>query len=176
MGTKKKGLIIAAVIAGALVIAGGSYALFFNDNSSDTPPVSEVGKTSFEPATPVERQEAEDNKDRIVEEQNNAQNNSQNGSTSSKKVVKPTITNTSGNINAYVSGIFEEGGTCTATFVKGSTTKTKTSSGFENVSYTQCAPMDLESGYLSSGSWTVTVKYSSDKAEGTSDPQKVEVN
>lgn len=73
-------------------------------------------------------------------------------------------------------GVFEEGGTCTATFVKDGETRSKTSVGFQNSSYTQCAPIDLEPGFLTKGTWSVVVSYASPKAEGASISKNFEVN
>ncbi len=128
---------------------------------------------NYAPATAAEKKEAEDNKDRIVKIE--TQTNNSPSSTTEKTVVNPTITNITGSINAYISGIFEKDGTCTAVFTKGSIQLTKTANGFQNVSYTQCAPIGLEPGFLSTGSWTLLVKYNSDKSEGSSDSQIIEV-
>ncbi len=91
-----------------------------------------------------------------------------------KKVVTPVITSASAdNVSAYVPGVFEDGGTCTMKATLGSQTITKTSTGFENASYTSCPPIDPQ---LSSGNWVVTVSYSSNTAQGESQTSPVKVN
>lgn len=138
-------------------------------NTTDTP------KTNYVPATPTEKGESENTKDSIVKQQGDTPS-STSTTPGQKKSVTPVITNANGSINGYVSGIFEEGGTCTATFTMDSKVLSKTSAGFGNVSYTQCAPINLEPGFLSPGTWRITLKYSSTTAEGSSAPQTVEVH
>lgn len=137
----------------------------------DSPRVPTI---NYAPATPEEKQQVNDTKDKIVADQKNAANTPK--TSDNKKIVAPIITNTSGLISAYVTGVFEEGGTCTATFVKDGETRSKTSAGFQNASYTQCAPIDLESGFLSKGTWSVVVSYASPTAEGASVSKNFEVN
>lgn len=97
-----------------------------------------------------------------------------------KKTVTPTITsdgyNSAGQveIDAYVAGVFEDGGTCTMTATQGSQRVTATSTGYKNVSQTSCHNIILDkSKFASGGTWTVTVEYSSNTAEGTSQAQKM---
>ena len=161
-----------------LVIAGGSFVAFryfrHKTASKDSSP-KPTETINYSPASPVEKKESEDNKDRIVDEQNQAQN-TPSSAAGTKKSVTPTIVSAdSHNVSAYVTGIFEEGGTCTATFTKDSTKNSQTSSGFQNVSYTQCAPISLADGLLSSGTWSLVVSYSSSTAEGASASKQVVV-
>lgn len=137
-----------------------------------TNPQSPAETINYTPASPVEKKESEDNKDKIVKEQ--SQNN-QNNTSGQKKSVIPTIVNADTNsVSAFVNTIFEEGGTCTATFTKGSVTKSKSSDGFQNVSYTQCAPIDI-SGLLTSGTWSLTITYSSTTSVGSSASRQVTI-
>ncbi|MCX6727360.1 MAG: hypothetical protein NTX11_00915 [Candidatus Saccharibacteria bacterium] len=174
--TRKKSILIliALVLIGGLV-GGGLYLR--NRNTQKTSDSPRVATINYAPATPNEKQESNDVKDKIVAQQKNnpAPSPGTNPPNEGKKSVTPTITNTNGSINAFVSGVFEEGGVCTATFTKGSSTLSKTSVGFQNVSYTQCAPMDLGSGFLSPGVWNVTVSYASATAAGASASQTMEV-
>ncbi len=158
----------------ALISIGSLIFIYMYKNRDSTSISSDPGQTvNYAPATTSEKNEAEDNKDRIVKLETQKLNNT--SSTAGKAAVKPTITNITGSINAYISGIFENDGTCTAVFAKDSIQLTKTAAGFQNVSYTQCAPMNLEPGFLSPGQWAITVKYVSDKSEGSSDSQIIEV-
>lgn len=150
-------------VAVLLIIGLGGFFTYDKLNDSTTIPTApkEEQKINYEPPTDTEKQETQTNKDEIVQDQQNTTN------PTGKKQVNVTITNaTTSNVSAYVTGIFEEGGTCTATFTQGSTTITRTSLGFQNASYTQCAPItpDLPSG----DSWSVVVSYSSPAAEGQS--------
>lgn len=149
--------------------------IIYKKRSKNTTTAIGMETIVYKEATKEERGQAEAVKDEIIKKQETLNNNSAVTPSTQKKPVKPTITNTVGSINAYVNDIFEEGGECTATFTKNDTTLSRTSKGFQNVSYTQCAPVNLEPGYLSQGSWSVTVKYSSEKSEGISDSQIIEV-
>lgn len=165
-----------------LVLLGLALAGYFafgqNNSQMDSPETAASEPINFDPPTATEQQDAEETKDRIVSEQENSSstpNPGQPQSPGSKKGVTPTITEASRSVvKVYVTGIFEEGGTCTATFTKGSQTLTKSSDGFQNASYTQCAPIELSGNFLSSGKWSVTVKYSSSVSEGTSEVQYIE--
>ena len=155
---------------------GGLGVWYLQSQNNDSPAPTPNGQQTinYAPATESEKKENQSNKDRIVEEQQNQTSDPTNPS--QKKTVSPTITNASmSGINAYVSGIFEEGGNCTATFTKDAMTLTKSSIGFQNASYTQCAPIDISGGFLSSGKWSVKVTYSSAQAEGTSAATTFEV-
>ncbi len=162
------GIVFALLLAGSLV-----FIYKYKNRDSRSIPIDTGQTVNYTPSTAEEKNEADDNKDRIVKLETQKLNNT--SSTIEKTTVKPTITNTAGSINAYISGILEKDGTCTAVFTKGSIQLTKTAAGFQNVSYTQCAPIELEPGFLSDGSWTVLVKYKSDKSEGSSDSQIIEV-
>jgi hypothetical protein len=172
---KKSALGLIGIIIAIGLIGGGLYLRSRSDKNSSDP--TKVPTINYAPATPSEKQQAIDAKDKIVAQQKNSTPSSPTIDTSSnnKKIVYPTITNTNGSINALVTGVFEEGGTCTATFTKGSGTLSKTSVGFQNVSYTQCAPMNIEAGFLTPGTWSVVVTYSSTSASGSSTSQIMEV-
>ncbi len=164
-------ILIAVIVVVALAGIGG-YVLMSNKNDTVKTTPSGVKLT---PATKQERSEAEQKKKELAQSQAQANNSPQDSST--KKQVNVVITNANQSVvNAYVSGVFEEGGTCTATFSSGSKSLTKTSTGFQNASYTQCPPLNLEAGFLSAGSWKVTVSYTSATAEGVSAAQTIEAN
>jgi cytoskeletal protein RodZ len=151
----------------AIVLAGG--LLFWglkSGNSGDNALDLETGKSGirYEPPTDEEKQQAEDHKDDLAQQNNNPAPAP--STPNAKKSVTPVITNVDNSgLRGYVPGVIEDGGTCTATAKSGSATVTKTSSGFANVSYTQCAPITWDS-QLASGTWEFTLSYQSAKAEG----------
>jgi hypothetical protein len=167
---KKKYLIIFSIlIVAALLFFLG---LFFYKNNSKKQKTTEILPTiNYAEATIEEKKQADDNKDSIVK----AQSAPQSQNTSTKKAVTPIITNTSGSINGYIAGIFEEGGICTALISNGAKTVELSSSGFQNVSYTQCAPIVISQGLLTTGDWNVILKYSSPAAQGQSSQQVLEI-
>lgn len=182
--SKRSSYVKIAIIAMVIVaLAGLAYWQFVHKNnqvnSSNTESVSDKtgddsGDINYSPPTEEEQKSSDDIKDTPSPTPSTP---SQSGSsTSNKKSVKPIITNANpGSVSGYVTGIFEEGGTCTAVFTKSGTTKTRTSTGFENSSYTQCAPISIPSDFLSNGTWTLTLKYSSSEAAGSSASQKLEI-
>lgn len=128
------------------------------DNTTTVP-----GYVNLEPPTEEQRNAARDETPSATPSQ-----------TGSKKAVTPIITSAdSQEVRAYVPGVNEDGGTCTATFTRGQTKITASADGFSNVSYTSCKPIKVSG--LTAGSWSVVVGYSSVAAEGQSQSTNVEV-
>jgi len=152
-------------IVALLVIGSALYITLNNrndsqDNAQQT--TSNSSKVNLDPPTEQELTETDQHKDDLA----NQNPTPPTPIPGTKKSVQPIISYADKTtVNAYVPGIFEDGGVCTATFTQGSQTVSKTSEGFQNASYTQCAPFNSN---LGSGEWSVTVKYSSTNAEGSS--------
>lgn len=167
-GSKKR-LAVIGLIAIAVIVGG---ALAFRHFTANTAPAAPKG-VNLAPATPGEKQEAQNNKDRIAASQKDGGPTTTPSTApvaSGKTQVNVLITSANSSmVTSYVTGAFEDGGTCTATFTQGATVVTRTSGGFKNVSYTQCPPItpNLPSG----GSWSVVVTYSSNTSEGKSAAQ-----
>ena len=163
--SKTKKLLNFKLITLAICIAlslFGIYNLFFKNRTSKS------SNPIVSPATEEEKKQADDNKNKIV--QDLAKNKESSAGNNSKKIsVTPIVTNTdNGEVNVLINGVFEDDGICTAIFTKDNQEKTKSSTGFKNVSYTQCAPITLEKGFLSPGKWNLIVRYASLNAEGAS--------
>jgi ABC-type Na+ efflux pump permease subunit len=161
---KVKILVICAVL---LLVAGGTaFALVRHDSSEQPKPVATGDKPeiNYRPPTKEEQAAGDQAKQAIVDKEKQ-QSANQNSSGLTK--VTPVISYASADtVTAYVPGVFEEGGICTATFTQGGTIITRTSSGFENASYTQCAPISPE--LPNTNAWSVSVNYKSATAEGSS--------
>jgi len=158
---KKIALISLALVA---VAVGGLFTFRYltTPDQPATPPGVKLA-----PASKEEKEESEANKQRLVDEKNN-QNNQSDGSGNGK--INVIISNAGyDSLSAYVTGVFEEGGTCTATFTQGSTTITRGSTGFANVSYTQCAP--ITPNLPNTNGWSVVVSYTSASGQGKSQAQ-----
>lgn len=161
-----------------IIILTGAYAFGlgpFNssktpDTSSDDPSLTDRG-VNLNPPTDKEKNETETHKDELVE------GSSGGSSDSNKKAVEPLITRADQTeVRAYVPGVVENGGTCTATLSKGSAVIVKTSEGVANSSVTNCRPINLAgTQFPQKGQWSLTVSYSSDTAAGKSQPTTVEV-
>ena len=165
------------IIGGLILLAAVlSFFTFRHFNKSDTPVVTTDTSSStinYDPPTEEEIKTGQETK---------ARNNSDNPTapvinSAGLAQVTPTIASyDTSSVSAYITGIFEEGGTCTATFKRGDDTITTTSTGFQNSNYTSCAPLKLQSPLNIRGDWTITVSYVSAKSSGTSEPVTLKVN
>lgn len=163
---KKATIITATLLVGALV-TGGAY--WYTQKSTDsTDATTEVSGINYGPATAEEKQQNADHKDKLVAQQN-AQSQAPTMS-SGKRQVTPVITGANSQaVGAYIPSIFEDGGSCTATFTQGSARFTKTNPGFADATTTGCVPFQLSpSDFSSKGEWSVTVSYNSNTSEGSS--------
>jgi preprotein translocase subunit SecF len=161
----KKNILVLILVG--LIIAGG---VFFVHRRNETTEVEQPGGVvKLAPPTEQERAEANKKKDELVKQQQAIDEQSQQ---SGKKTVVPVITNADQNgLNAYVSGVYEDTGTCTATVSQGSASFVKTSQGFKDATTTGCSAIDFSgTDFTSKGIWSVTLKYDSPTATGSSSP------
>lgn len=163
--SRRRLVVLATVV---LVLAGGGAYAIHRWRVNHVPPPTITGKDgkkiTLSPPTKQEKKDVEDHKSDLVKQQSAADSNT---GSSNVVITSPSSANPSATgVRAYVNGVFEEGGTCTATATQGTTSVTKSSAGFENVSYTQCAPIDWDSP-LSNGKWTITVSYKSATASSS---------
>lgn len=170
--TKTKPLLLVLVIV--TVFGSGIYYFQNKDSANNSGPIAEVAdpqdEINYNPPSEEEKQAGDQTKQRIVTQEEQQNSNQNQGS---KKPVTPVVANANAtNVSAYVPGVFEEGGTCTAVFSKNGGSVTRTSQGFGNVSYTQCAPITPD--LPSTGGWTVTITYESAAAKGTSQSAEVQ--
>ena len=173
--SKNNSLIIVSIVVIILVLAGGLFWYKTRDNVSNNTNNSQPsdGSLNLNPPTEQEIKETQQFKDEL-EKGNNSQQTKPN-STDGINQINPVIVSISDSeVTGYIPGIFEEGGTCTATFTKDSESKEFTSTGFGNVSNTNCEPIAVSG--LSKGSWTVTLSYESMTSKGTSEQSTLEVN
>lgn len=167
-----KGRVIAGVSLVVILVGGVlGYAAF-----KDTPPAATTSSSGSQentsvnlgPPSEAEKRETEAYKRSLADEPTNTPPSSATG----KNQVAPIITSgDSSYLRAYINGIVEDGGTCSATFTKGSETVTRTAAGFVDVSKTVC----VVSTNLSAGNWSVILSYSSSQSEGKSQPYSLEI-
>jgi hypothetical protein len=172
----KKTLIITAVVV--LVIAAGIGVYAFTRTS--TPKTAESlaqpgGDVSLSGPTDDEKTAGNTQK-QVIEQREEAVKQSE--SHTGTKQVTPTITYVDQTgLNAFVPGIYEDGGTCTATVTMGSYSFTKTSSAQKDATTTSCSPVDFSSSdFPAKGDWQVVLTYKSNAASGSSGPTKFKVN
>ena len=148
-----------------LIIVGIALARHDKGSPTTTRPVSPPTSSpvNLNPPTAQEKQETEQHKNEIAQ-----QTTPPPSPTYSKKQATPIITDASRQrVLAYVSGVVENGGTCTATATNGSTTRTTSSQAVYDASTTDCAPLNF-SPALGAGTWTVVVAYQSSASYGQS--------
>jgi hypothetical protein len=87
-----------------------------------------------------------------------------------------TFDESSGTVQAsgFVAGIIEDGGTCTLTLTSGSDEVTARSTAVADATTTTCGLLQTGPG-LAAGTWHAALSYTSDAAEGTSQPTEVTV-
>lgn len=169
--------IIAAI---CLLLVASGVLVYFILNNRDKPPISTVvgaDNINYSPPTETDKIAVEQNKERIVNsEQNVASQPQANG----KKSVKPTITYVGQygrqiEVGAYIN-VFEDNGLCTAKFINGSKVVTKTVKALRNVNTTDCPAMiATNEEFQPKGTWLVTVTYDSQATTGTSDSRQLEI-
>jgi hypothetical protein len=78
-------------------------------------------------------------------------------------------------VNAFVGGLVEDGGTCTLTLTRGADTRTAAVPSSADAATTICPSMTVPGDQLGSGTWQARVTYSSATATGASQPVEVAV-
>jgi cytoskeletal protein RodZ len=174
-----KKVVIASVIA--LILLGGGFFYWFQVRPNDIENIgTEEAPINLAPPTEEDAQRVEDNKQRIADQQKDNASSAPAAGSGSKQTVKPNITyaqqyGQSVEVGAEVS-VFEDGGTCTATFTSGANTVTKSVQAVKNVNRVNCPAMVADaSEFNPKGNWSVTVTYNSNSSSGTSNPLTVVV-
>jgi hypothetical protein len=171
---KKLVLLALAVL---LAIGGAiAYKQTKDQPANQTPETTPSGNANLSPPTPQEQQETNQHKQGLADQPPPATT-----PTGGPKKVTPVITGSQQEgaqyiIGAYVSGIYESGGVCTLTATQGSLTVTKQTDAEKDATTTRCNNFVFNrSDFPSSGTWTLTVKYTSGAASGTSQPATLEI-
>jgi len=166
--TKKKTILLVCIVIFALLIGAGTLTYsFYVHNTSRTS--SESSKSTDpnqnDPTYSTEKNEVTKP---TPEETENAQKN------------LPVVIASAGKIDntvevrAFVSGIIEGNGTCTATFTKGSLTVTRSSKAFIDATTSQCEPIVIPvSEFQQKGIWNLVMTYVSPDAKGSSESMEV---
>lgn len=97
-----------------------------------------------------------------------------------RAAVSPVITyaDVSGGVleaAGFVPSVIEDGGTCTLVATGPAGSREASVSGTANAQNTSCGRMTIPEDQLTPGSWSVTLRYASPRAEGTSAPVTVTV-
>ena len=157
-----------------IAIAG---IIYYNREDSK-PKLSDSG-INLDPATPEQQAESDDQKTQTAD--NDKADSGQDPENPTLKTVSPVIVDASQydsaiEVRSYISGIIEDGGTCTATFKKGSQTITRTSSGSKDATTTLCEKITVNrADFPEAGSWSVTLTYTSSTATGASPARTLDI-
>ncbi len=179
-GSKKRTILL--VIAGLVLVAGLLFILdrkgvinlpFSND---DEPAVTPDG-INYDPPTEQEKSETEEFKKSLGDQSTTTNPTTPSGT---KKSVTPVIvysgtTSANAEVTGYVSGVVEEGGTCTVTLTKDGQKVTESKTATADATNTSCGLITIARTRLSPGTWSATLAYSSNTAEGTSTSKSIEV-
>lgn len=178
-GKKSRKIIIALVAV--VLITGGAAATFAYLKSNQETPTETINYTE---ATDEEKQEAEDHKKDISDNNDSANQPSNDGQDSgdNKKTVTPLITvwgqQSAGSdfkLNGYVPGIIETDGKCTLTLTKGNKKATKTRVALADAKNTTCGQTIISYNDLEPGEWKAVLSYNSPHSSGSSEVTLVEV-
>ncbi len=142
-----------------------------------SPQVSEqttpAGTVDYGPPSEADQKEAEDHKKDLSNPETPTPT-----VPGEKRQVTPLITFADQTeVNAFIPGIYESGGTCTLTLSKGDSKIVKEVQAIKDATTTRCPNFVLTiSDFTSTGKWSATVSYSSPAAQGISSAQVIEVN
>lgn len=185
MGIKNKNSYRKIIIfALALLILSGVVWFFFQSRTKPSSQVVNIQETSeeqevqdqkidYNPATPTDHEESNSRKE------TGAAGPSQTNPTPAGG--KPIITyaGQSGDsieVSSFVSGIIEEGGKCTVTFMQDNLRVAKEGSSSKNAQNTSCPTFALpRSEFVASGNWSVTVTYKSASTTSVSDVKIIRI-
>lgn len=166
---KNKKIILLIVIL-VLAIAVGSF-LYYKSQRDD----STSDFINYNPPTKSEREAANSQKENNIEREK--VDNAPVSQTAEVMIVDASQYNQTIEVRAYISNIYEDGGTCFVTFTRGGQTVSRQSKGFKDATTTQCEPFNIpRSEFTATGDWKVTVTYSSSAAKGESNPQTISIN
>jgi len=173
-------IVLAAIGYVGYAYATGSVWPFAHQSSVKSQQTTKKTAASTSPS-PSASPSSSDSSNTATKQQDESSgtNGTDSSSSSGLKTVQVAVTYSSvtGNnfeIRSFVSGVVENGGTCTATLSQGSQVVTQASSGTINSSTTQCGTIDIPmSKFSSAGSWSLVVTYKSSTSSGTSGSMEV---
>lgn len=175
-----KKLIILSAVA-LLVVTGGILGALYL-NKTDSSPKDE-NTINYDAPTQEELDSSQDGK-KNSEQQGSPESEGSSSSeseSSTKRAVSVAVTYAGAGdegvfeVRAFIDGVIEGSGTCTATLTKDGRTVTKSSPAFVDASSSICEPIYINKSQLSSGSWGVVVSYNSPDAVGVSSSTTMEV-
>lgn len=165
-------ILLLSSVLGFMVING---KLFTDENTS--PDVTD--RVNLEPPTQEETEQGNSQKEAILNREIAVENNTQSSGT--KRPVSPQITYADDygeviEVAAIVNGVFEDDGTCKATFSHEQYSFEKTISAVASSSSMSCPTIKVpQSDFSVLGTWQITVEYVSTSSSGKSKAVSVDV-
>lgn len=165
-------LVVTAGIVGALELTNTTH-LFHKSASTNNTGIP--GPINYGPPTKTDKIDSESHKSTPPTKDTTS-------GTSEKRVVTVTISTWAQKdgaitVNGFVSGVVEDGGTCTLTMTSAANGKQVTASrtAIANVTNTSCGESSVPVSKLSTGSWQAVLVYSSSTSSGQSSPVTIDV-
>lgn len=166
------------IVMVALVVSGILFLVLKRDSGG----LDDTGLTTINYSPPTEEERKAGNEQKQANEDRNRQIEEQNQNHTDKKQVKPFLSywgqdsdSRSIEVNGYITGIYEDGGTCTLTARKDQQEVTTSRKAIKDAKTTTCGLLEIARDKLTPGNWSVAVTYNSSTATGTSDTVNVEV-
>jgi hypothetical protein len=176
---RKRVIPIAIAIIAILLIAGAIAFYFFGDklfnsngSTDGNSAPNDTNTVNLDPPTQQEVDESQQGKQDIID------NDDKDTDTDSVEVGVASAFNTGEvlDIRAFVPGVIEGDGKCTATLTRNNLTVTRTVDAFIDARTTQCRANAIPlSEFSQSGIWNLVVSYQSSKHSGTSSKMEVEI-
>lgn len=179
---KKKKKLTTPILIGSVVLIVCAVLIFVlvRRDTPEAPSTSSVIQEgiNYDPPTEEDKEAVEQNKEEISQGQTPASTPPAPDGRTSRTPIITYAQQYDANIETtgYVPGVFEDGGTCKATFSKGSLRVVKESAGFADVNRTSCTPISVPvTEFTEKGKWTVVLSYESSSSTGVSNSVEVEV-
>lgn len=185
-GASKKRLVLLSLLGLAVVLAiliildrrGAINLPILPDKAEET--TSPSNGINYGPATEQEKKETEAFKENLGDQSMPPpSSNTSPSSATSKKVVTPIMTtwgaSPSVEVRGYIPSLNEEGGICTVNLTKGDQKVTESRTATADATTVSCGLITIARDRLSAGTWTATLAYASNSAEGTSTSNSIEV-
>jgi hypothetical protein len=176
--TKRWWILTAAAVV-VVLVAALTIKLIISHNDKENIAPGSVAETSK--PTAAEKKSGDAQKADNLEREKIDQSQTGTNNTSQKKSVNPIITyadQADGNVEvgAFLSEIYENGGTCTLTATRGTNKLTAQSLAAKDATTTNCRVMSIPlSSFTVKGTWTLTVSYDSPTSSGTSSPKDITI-
>jgi hypothetical protein len=171
----KKILILSFIVLAGIAFISFLYLSKSENSEKTTNPTSSQEAINFNPATEEDKKRADDNKQQIVDKQNQTPPS---GSEELKASVFITYAGQYGNaieVGGYAN-VFEEGGNCTAIFTQAGNVVTKRVEAIRGAKSVDCPVISANiDEFPTKGTYSVMLSYASPKSSGSSEARLIEI-